>query len=113
MNTNKKVLLYSLIVGVLYAGYNLLQPINQTGEFGDLANGLGYIFIGIILSPIVFGVITFVLSKDKKIIQAFSALGISLVVMLVLMMVGGFFKNAEMRNAYPTTQIPVLVPVQK
>lgn len=101
MNKNIKVLLYSLIVGVLYVGYDLLRQPYQGEGFGDIANGLGYAFIGIILIPLIFGVVTFVLSKEKRITQAFSAFGISFAVMLILMIIGGAYKNAIRKTTYP------------
>src|SRR3989338_8849336 len=53
--TNNNVFISSLVVGIAYVGYELLQPTYQGDGLGEIANGLGYIFIGIILIPIIYG----------------------------------------------------------
>ena len=106
--TNNNVFISSLVVGIAYVGYELLQPTYQGDGLGEIANGLGYIFIGIILIPIIFGIVGFVFSKERRFVQAFTSFGISLAVMLVLMLAGGAWSNMERARLYPSTDAPVL-----
>ena len=108
--TKSRTLLFSVIVGTLYTGYELLKPQYSGEGLGGIAIGLQYIFIGIILIPIIFGILGFVLSKEKRLVQALSSFGISLAVMLVLMLAVGAWKNMERQRLYPSTEVPTLAP---
>ena len=108
--TKTKTLLFSIIVGVLYAGYELLKPQYSGEGLGDIAIGLQYIFIGVILIPIAFGILGFVLSKEKRLVQGLFSFGISLVVMLALMLAVGAWRNMERQRLYPSTEVPTLAP---
>ena len=108
--TKAKTLLFSSIAGVLYVGYELLKPQYSGEGFGEIAIGLQYIFIGIILIPTIFGILGFVFSKEKRLTRALSSFGISLTVMLVLMLAVGAWKNMERQRLYPSTVVPVLAP---
>ena len=65
-----------------------------------MAVDMGPILIGIIIFPIIFGILGFVLSKEKRFIRAISWFGISFAVVLVLNIVGGQLKRVE----YPQNQ---------
>ena len=103
--TKVKTLLFSAIVGVLYVGYELLKSQYNGEGFGEIAIGLQYIFIGVILIPIIFGILGFVLSKEKRLTQALSSFGISLAVMLLLMLAVGAWKNMERQKTIPITLV--------
>ena len=100
MNTNIKVLIYSIIAGVVHVAYIFLRPQCQGEGLGCMAVDMGPILFGVIVIPIVFGILGFVLSKEKRFIHAISWLGISFAVILVLNVVGGQLK----RVAYPKNQ---------
>jgi hypothetical protein len=109
MNVTKtKVLLSSLIVGIVYVVYDLLKPTYRGEGFGEIASGLEYIFFGVILIPVVFGILGFVFSKEKRLIQAITSFGISLAIMLVLMLAGGAWKNMQREKLYPKTEVQTL-----
>lgn len=111
--TKTKIFIFSLIVGFLYVGYELLKQQFQGEGLGEIAIGLQYIFIGIILIPIIFGILGFVFSKERRLIQAISSFGISLAVMLILMLAVGAYKNMERKRLYPSTEVPTLTPNTK
>ena len=114
MNKNIKILISSIVVGLGYIFlYNLFEP--QCEGFGCVANGLGYAFIGIVLIPIIFGILGSVLSSENKIKQWFISFGISFVVMLALMLASGVLMNTEKSNNsnYKNTEIPVNSPIRK
>ncbi len=100
MGTNIKVLTYSIIVGVVHVAYVFLRPQCQGEGLGCTAVDMGPILFGVIVIPIVFGILGFVLSKEKRFIHVISWLGISFAVILVLNVVGGQLK----RVAYPKDQ---------
>ena len=100
MNTNIKVLIYSIIAGVVHVAYIFLRPQCQGEGLGCMAVDMGPILFGVIVIPIVFGILGFVLSKEKRFIHAISWLGISFAVILVLNVVGGQLKSV----AYPKDQ---------
>jgi len=108
--TKTKIFIFSLIVGFLYVGYELLKPQYQGDGLGGIAIGLQYIFIGIIIIPLIFGIFGFAFSKEKRLLQAISSFGISLAVMLVLMLAVGAYKNMERKRLYPPTKLPTLAP---
>ena len=108
--TKAKTLLFSVIVGVLYTGRELLKPQYSGEGLSEVANALGYLFIGIILIPLVFGILGFVLSKEKRLVRTLSSFGISLAVMVVLMLAVGAWKNMERQRLYPSKEIPTLAP---
>jgi len=103
MNTNIKVLISSIVVGVVYVIYIFLQPLPDDPGFGAIAQGLGF-FMGVIGIAIIFGILGFLLTKldtswGKRFIRALSWFGISFAVILLLTLAGGLLfaplKKAE------------------
>jgi hypothetical protein len=82
MNKNMIVLLVSVVIGILNAMY-VQQPCEGEG-LSCVGIGLGRVFFGVIIIPIVFGVLGYVISSEKKLKRAFSWLGISFGVILVI-----------------------------
>ena len=97
MNTNLKVLLYSLVAGVVHVTYIFLRPQCQGEGLGCIAVEMGPILFGVIVIPLIFGILGFVLSKEKRFVRAISWLGISFAVVVLLNIVVGQLK----RTAYP------------
>lgn len=106
--TKTRIFTFALIVGFLYVGYELLGQQYQGEGLGEIALGLQYIFVGIIVIPVILGILGFFISKEKRLAQALSAFGISLAVMLVLMLVVGAYKNMERKRLNPPSEVPVL-----
>jgi hypothetical protein len=93
MNTNIKVLIYSIAAGIAHVTYIFLLPQCQGEGLGCMAADMGPILSGVIIIPIVFGILGFVLSKEKRFIRAISWLGISFLVILLLNVAGGQLKR--------------------
>ncbi len=108
MKTNTKVFIASVVVGIVQVVYILSLPENTGEGFGDIAQGIGIIF-SIILISIIFGILGFVFSKEKKFLQAFSWLGISFAVLLVINIALGHWRQSEFRKKYP--EAPALMPL--
>src|SRR3989338_2429975 len=108
--TKIKVFIFSLIVGFLYVGYELLKQQYKGEGLSEITIGLQYIFVGIIIIPLVFGILGFAFSKERRFMQAISSFGISLAVMLMLMLAMGAYKNMERKRLYPSTEVPTLTP---
>ena len=103
-----KILLYSLIIGVIYAlfyAYELLKPVE--GENWGLV-GLQYAFIGIIIIPLIFGILVSLISRQKKLNEFAFAFGISFLTMLILILAVSAWSRAEFRKQYPTTTAPTI-----
>ena len=88
MRKNIITLISSIIVGIafgLFSHFELLRKVPgfYCEGFGCMFNGIIYIIIGAILIPLIFGVLGFLLSRQKRKEQAFSSLVISLIIMLL------------------------------
>ena len=112
MNTNIKVLISSIVVGIVYVIYIFLQPLPDDPGFGSIAQGLGF-FMGVIVIAIIFGILGFLLTKldtswGKRFIRALSWFGISFAVILVLTLAEGLLlepsKKAEWERSHPALQ---------
>lgn len=62
MNTNLKVLISSIVVGIVYVIYIFLQPLSDDPGFGAIAQGFGF-FVGVVVIAIIFGILGFLLTK--------------------------------------------------
>ena len=108
MNTNLKILLYSLVVGIAHVSYILSRPECEGDGLGCLSIELGPIIVGIIFIPIVFGIFGFVLSKERRFIRAVSWLGISFVVIFLLNIIVGQYQGMKFREKYLQTEVQTL-----
>src|SRR3989344_4608087 len=82
MNTNIKILLFSIIASVVPIVYSL-AGLESSDGWGAIAQELGTLFIIIAIS-LCFGIAGFILNKEKRFLRALSWFGISLAVMLLL-----------------------------
>jgi hypothetical protein len=106
--TKNKILLFSGIVGIIYVGRFLLKPEYQGDGLGEIANGMPYIFGGFILLPLIFGILSFALSKERRFMQALSSFGISFAVIVGLMLLAGAWKNMQREKLCPPTEVEFL-----
>ncbi len=116
MKTNTKVLIVSIIIGIAHVIY-VQQPCEGEG-LGCVASGLGHVFLGVVLIPIIFGILGFFFSKERRWVQAASWLGISFAVILLLNLVAGAWKNIEknminQQNNNTTQSVPINVSNRK
>jgi len=111
MNANIKVLLCSIVVGIVYIIYNISQPIPCDG-WSAISQGLGSLELVVVIS-IVFGISGFLFTKldtswGKRFIRALSWFGISLIVILPITIMGLKLaspgRNAEWDKRCPRTQ---------
>lgn len=116
MSTNKKVLLASIIVGFCVAIYILTRPVCLGGF--ECLGFIAYIFFGIIVVPVVFGIAGFIFTSTgtplgKRFLQSIYWLGISLAVMLVFTIsaswIMAYRNNSERARLYPSTQTPYIL----
>lgn len=85
MKQNLKVLVWSVVIGLAIAIHEQWVLGRYEGEgFGGIGIALGYIFVGAVLIPIVFGIVGFAISPERRFKRAFSWLGISFAVILGL-----------------------------
>ena len=89
MRKNIITLFFSIIVGipfVFFARSSLFQKVTgyRCDGFGCIGLDFVLFVIGIVLIPLVFGVLGFAFSKENRLKQAFFSLGISLITMLLL-----------------------------
>jgi hypothetical protein len=90
-------LVYSIIVAVLFivlVKSDVLQKIPgfQCDGFGCMGLGIIYTVTSLVVIPLIFAIAGFVAAKENRWAQAFSSLGISLVVMILTFMVTGIYK---------------------
>src|SRR3990167_7848058 len=111
MNANIKVLLCSIVVGIVYIIYNISQPIPCDG-WSAISQGLGSLELVVVIS-IVFGISGFLFTKldtswGKRFIRALSWFGISFAVILLLTLGEGLLlepsKKAEWNKSHPPLQ---------
>ncbi len=107
MNTNIKVLIASIIVGLTHAIYVFLQPI-CVGGFECLGS-LNPVLFGVVVIPIIFGILGFLLtavdtSWGKRFIRAISWLGISFVVIVLLNIAGAIIKRPQIKAEWDKPQ---------
>lgn len=114
MSTNIKVLIYSIIAGVVNVAYIFLRPQCQGEGFGCMAVDMGPILFGVIVIPIVFGIFGLVLSKERRFMRAISWFGISFAVILVLNIVGGQLRRVTSPvDQSPNYDVKIYEPLQK
>ena len=102
MNTNLKVLLFSVIASIIPIAYSFVG-IESSDGWGAIAQGIGTLFIIIVIS-LVFGITGFIVNKEKRFLRALSWLGISLAVMIVLNLAASPFRNAIWDKSHPQLQ---------
>ncbi|MBI2086637.1 MAG: DUF1634 domain-containing protein [Candidatus Zambryskibacteria bacterium] len=102
MNTNLKVFLFSVLASIVPIGYSFVG-IESLDGWGAIAQGIGTLFIIVVIS-LVFGITGFVLNKEKRFLYAFSWLGISLAVMIVLNLAASPFRNVIWDRSHPQLQ---------
>ena len=81
MSTNIKVLLCSIVIGLVQVIYTSSHPI-PGGDW--VLVSLGPILYGSTIIPIVFGIAGLILSKERRFFSAFSWFWISFVVIFLL-----------------------------
>ncbi len=82
--TKTRIFLLALVTGLIYNGYFLYHLSQPTGEFWGGIYILEYIFIGLILIPLVYGIVSLIIAKQQRLAKFFRSFGISFAVMLPL-----------------------------
>ncbi len=103
MKKNIVTLIFSIIVGiffVLFAHSNFLQKVPgfRCEGFGCIGLGIVIFVIGIILIPLIFGILGYIFSKESRLKQAFYSLGISLIVMLLSLGAINIWNQVEVKQ---------------
>lgn len=104
MRKNAITLIFSIIVGVafvFFTHFGFLQKVPgfRCEGFGCIGLGIFYFVIGLVLIPIIFGILGFVLSKENRWKQAFSSLIISLAIMALSLWTIKFWNDIDVRRA--------------
>ena len=104
MRKNILTLVFSIIVGtffIFFTHFSLLQKVPgfRCEGFGCIGVGIFYFIIGIVLIPIIFGILGFVLSKENRLKQAFFSLIISLIIMSLSFWVIKTWNEIDVRSA--------------
>ncbi len=92
MSTSIKVLLSSVVIGIIHAFYIFSRPVCAGEGLGCMGVELGPILLGVILIPVIFGIVGFIFSTEKKFTRALTWLGISFAVLLILNILVGQLK---------------------
>ncbi len=111
--TKTQIVLFSVVVGIVYAAYQILKPSYEGDGFGEIAAGLESIFMAVILVPILFGIVSSVMSKERNLIQGLTAFGISFVIILAFALAAGAWLNAERERLHPSTEIPPVLDSER
>ena len=104
MKRNIITLIFSIIVGIvfiLFARSNLWQKVPgfRCEGLGCIGLGIVIFVIGIVVIPLIFGILGFLFSKENRLKQAFSSLGISLAVMLLSLWAINIWNQIEVKQA--------------
>lgn len=104
MRKNIITLFFSIIVSIVFVfftHFGLLEkvPRFRCEGFGCIGLGLVYFVIGLVLIPIIFGILGLVFSKENRLKQAFSSLLISLAIMTLSLWVIRVWDDIDVRKA--------------
>src|SRR3989338_3194823 len=102
MNTNIKVLLFSIIASIIPIAYSF-SGIESSDGWGAIAQGLGTLFIIVAIS-LAFGIVGLFLNKEKRFLRALSWFGICLAVMIVLNLAASPFRRTIWDRSHPQLQ---------
>jgi len=100
----KKILFSSVTLGLLFImfmHYDLLRAIPgfYCESFGCIGNGLYYIFIALILIPIIHFMIGYFFTKESKLKNAFKAFAIAFGVMMISLILVFGWNNIDNNSA--------------